>query len=131
AVDTKPWEGLIPEQDIRSFKKDAEFVDREISAGTKPALIIVDMTRAFVDGRYPTGWTETGVPAAEANARLLTAARQLDIPVYFTKGYPYVDYVPTPAQRGRWKMGGRQAPDPSLPPGDVIVDEIAPRAGEV
>lgn len=130
-MDPKPWEGLIPTEDALSFKKDAEFVDRDISAGTKPALIIVDMTRAFVDGRYPTGWTETGVPAATANAKLLAAAREAGIPVYFTKGYPYADYVPTPAQRGRWKMGGRQTPDPSLAPGDVIVDEIAPIAGEV
>lgn len=130
-MDRKPWEGYIPESDIRSFKKDADFIDRGISAGTRPALVIVDMTRAFVDGRYPTGWSETGYPAAAANAKLLAAARDCGIPVYFTKAYPYADYLPAPAQRGRWKMGGRSAPDPSLPPGDVIVDEITPIAGEV
>lgn len=127
---THPWDGIIPEADVLSFRKDSEFVDRPISAGTRPALVIVDMTRAFVDSAYPTGWSETGYPAAEANRKLLDAARETGIPVYFTKAYPYADYLATPAQRGMWKMGKRQAADPSLPPGDVIVDILTPRPGE-
>lgn len=126
-----PWDGLIPEVDVLSFRKDAEFVDRPISAGTKPALVIIDMTRAFVDSAYPTGWSETGYPAAAANAKLLAAAREAGFPVYFTKAYPYVDYLPSPSQRGMWKMGKRMAADPSLPPGDVIVDEITPLSTEI
>jgi nicotinamidase-related amidase len=125
-----PWDGLIPASDVLSFRKDAEFVDRPISAGTRPALVIIDMTRAFVDSKYPTGWSETGYPAAAANRRLLDAVRAAGIPVYFTRAYPYADYLATPAQRGMWKMGKRQPADPSLPPGDVIVDELTPMAGE-
>ena len=71
-----PWDGIIPEVDALSFRKGTDFIDRPISAGTKPALIIVDMTRAFVDSAYPSGWSETGYPAAAANARLLAAARR-------------------------------------------------------
>lgn len=130
-MDPKPWEGVVPDIDVQSFKKDADFVYREMSAGTRPALIVVDMTRAFVDGRYPTGWSETGYPAAAANRKLLDAARPAGIPIYFTKGYPFADYQPTPGQRGLWKMGGRATPDPSLPPGDVLVEELAPMAGDV
>jgi nicotinamidase-related amidase len=125
-----PWDGIIPETDVLSFRKDAEFVDRPISAGTKPALVIIDMTRAFVDSAYPTGWSETGFPAAEANRKLLDAARAAGIPIYFTKAYPYADYLATPAQRGMWKMGKRAIADVSLPPGDVIVDILTPMAGE-
>ncbi len=127
---THPWTGIVPDADVLSFRKDAEFVDRPITAGTKPALVIIDMTRAFVDSAYPTGWSETGYPATAANKKLLEAARAAGIPVYFTKAYPYVDYLPSPAQRGMWKMGKRAAADPSLPPGDVIVDDLTPLSTE-
>jgi nicotinamidase-related amidase len=124
-----PWEGIIPEEDIRAFRG-ADGVARPIRAGTRPALIIVDMTRAFVDSRYPAGWSETGYPAVDANRRLLAAAREAGIPVYFTKQYPFPDHKPLPSARGRWKSGTFNREDPSLPPGDVIVDELAPLPGE-
>ena len=129
-----PWDGIIPEVDALSFRKGPDFIDRPISAGTKPALIIVDMTRAFVESAYPSGWSETGYPAAAANARLLAAARRFGYPVYFTKGYADPNYKAKPAERGMWKGSasgsGRMLADPTLPAGDVIVDEIAPIEGE-
>jgi nicotinamidase-related amidase len=127
-----PWDGIIPEVDVLSFRKGPEFVDRPIDAGTKPALIIIDMTRAFVDSAYPTGWSETGYPAAAANAKLLAAARRFGYPVFFTKGYASPDYKPAPGERGLWRGtgSGRQV-NPDLPPGDVIVDEITPIEGEI
>jgi nicotinamidase-related amidase len=125
-----PWNGIVPEADVLSFRKEPGFHDRPIRAGERPALIVVDMTRAFVDSRYPTGWSETGYPAVAANRRLLEAARRGGIPIFFTKAYPQAEYRPTEAQRGRWKTSKRPELDPSLPPGDVIVDELAPLPGE-
>jgi nicotinamidase-related amidase len=93
-------------------------------------VIVVDMTREFVDGRYPTGSPATGWPAVEANVRLLEVARELGVPVYYTKLYDDPEHVPSPAEKGRWKTKGRAPRDPSLPPGDVIVDELAPRPGD-
>ncbi|MBI5441792.1 MAG: isochorismatase family protein [Deltaproteobacteria bacterium] len=129
-VTMHPWRGIVPEADVLSFRKDPGFEDRPIQAGSRPALIIVDMTRAFVDSRYPTGWSETGYPAVEANRRLLDAARRAGLPVFFTKARPGTDYRPTAAQRGRWKTSKRPELDPSLPPGDEIVEELAPLPGE-
>lgn len=123
-----PWEDVIPQTDIDSFR--AEGYRRPIQAGTQPAVVIVDMTRAFIDSRYPTGWSDTGYPALEANRQLLIACREAQIPIFFTKAYPTPDYPFTPAQKGRWKNFQTTA-DPSLPPGDVIPDEIAPLPGEV
>lgn len=125
-----PWEGVIPEADILSFRRGTD-IRRPIQAGTKPALLIVDMTRAFVDSRYPAGWSETGYPAVAANRRLLLAAREAGIPVFFTKGYPDPDYRPTPSQRGRWKGPARPPLDPALPPADVIVEDLTPLPGEI
>ncbi|MYA14941.1 MAG: isochorismatase family protein [Acidimicrobiaceae bacterium] len=89
------------------------------------------MTLAFVDGRWPTGHSQTGWPAVDANARLLAEVRRLGYPVYFTKMYEDPTHSAAPSQKGRWKTVGRRLPDPDLPPGDVIVDELAPKPGEL
>ena len=132
-----PWQDAIPADDLARYQA-AGYGDtiagteaRAISAGTSPALIVVDMTLAFVDGRWPTGCPETAWPAVEANARLLAEMRRLGHPVYFTKLYAEPDHVPFPGQKGRWKTVGRRPPDPDLPPGDVIVDELAPQPDEL
>ncbi|GAB4241694.1 MAG: isochorismatase family protein [Elainellaceae cyanobacterium] len=126
-----PWQDVIPDVDLQSFCTGFDGADRPLEAGVKPALVIVDMTKAFVDSRYPTGWSETGYPAVAANRRLLNAARAAGIPIYFTKAYADPTYKPTPAQRGRWKTGKRPTVDASLPPGDVIVDDLTPLPGEI
>lgn len=127
-----PWDDVIPDEDRERYKAAGYGNEyRPIDAGTKPAVIIVDMTREFVDSRWPTGNSATGVPAVAANERLLAEARSLKVPVYFTKLYADPTHTPTPAQKGRWKTKGRKPPDPALPPGDVIVDELTPGEGEV
>ena len=132
-----PWHDAIPPDDTARYLA-AGYGDtfsgdqfRAISAGTSPALVVVDMTLAFVDGRWPTGCPETAWPAVDANARLLDEMRRLGRPVYYTKLYADPGHVPFPGQKGRWKTVGRRPPDPDLPPGDVIVDELAPKPDEL
>jgi nicotinamidase-related amidase len=127
----KPWNDLIPSTDVSSFQRGFDAAARPVTAGTKPAVVIVDMTLAFVDSAYPTGHSDTGWPAVEANARLLEAARARDIPVFFTKAYAEPDHEVLPAERGRWKTQGAPAAPGDLPPGDVIVDELLPEPGEI
>ncbi|MBD3884995.1 isochorismatase family protein [Phormidium tenue FACHB-886] len=126
-----PWSDVISDADILSFRSGLDGMERSLEAGIKPALIVVDMTRAFVDSSYPTGWSETGYPAVTVNRKLLNIARQVGIPIYFTKGYPYSDYKPTLVQKGRWKTGKRPQVDPTLPPGDVIVEDLTPLPEEI
>ena len=129
---TKPWTGVVPEADLASFGREFAEEDRPLRAGTRPAILVIDMTRAFVDSTYSTGWSPTGVPAVHANARLLAVARRAGLPIFFTKAYADPDHRPLPAERGRWKLNA--APEPlaaGTPPGDVIVDEIAPQPGEI
>lgn len=128
----KPWEGLIPHEDEAAFGAGFAQASRPMEAGTRPALIVVDMTRAFVDSAYPTGWSQTGYPAAAANQRLLSAARDAGVPVFFTKSRPESAPAPTAAERGLWKhRGPRPTVDPNLPPGDEIVEQLTPIEGEV
>ncbi len=132
-----PWNDAIPPDDIARYLA-AGYGDtfsgdefRAISAGTSPALIVVDMTLAFADGRWPTGCGDTAPPAVDATARLLAEMRRLGHPVYYTKLYADPAHVPFPAQKGRWKTVGRRLPEEDLPPGDVIVDELAPEPDEL
>ncbi len=127
-----PWDGFIPDDDLERYRQAGYgTLERPIAAGTRPCVIVVDMTRAFVDSAYPTGHSETGWPAVHANVRLLDSARAQGVPVFFTKMYEDPSHVPFPAEKGRWKTTKRKPVDPSLPPGDVIVDELTPRPGEI
>lgn len=129
---TKPWDAVIPIEDNGAFRVGFKEAERPMEVGERPALIIVDMTRAFVDDAYPTGWSATGYPATAANRRLLDAARSAGVPVFFTKGRAESAAPPTPAEKGRWKHGtSRKAPDTDLPPGDVIMEDLTPVDGEV
>ena len=127
----KPWADLIPSDDLSNFKRGFDPAARPMSAGSKPAIVVIDMTLAFVDSAYRTGHSETGWPAVAATARLLEAGRSAGIPIFFTKGYPDPGHVPTPAERGKWKTGTRAPDATDLPPGDVIVDELTPQEGEL
>jgi nicotinamidase-related amidase len=127
----KPWADIIPTNDVGSFQRGFDAAARPITAGSSPALVIVDMTLAFVDSAYPTGHSETGWPAVAANAELLEAARARNIPVFFTKAYPEPDHDVLPVERGRWKTQAAPSGPGDLPPGDVIVDELLPVHGEI
>ncbi|MEV8637636.1 isochorismatase family protein [Streptosporangium sp. NPDC051023] len=129
---SKPWAGVISEEDLASFGREFDNQDRPLRAGVRPAVVVVDMTRAFVDSAYPTGWSPTGYPAVNAIARLLGVARESELPVFFTKAYPEPDHRPRPVERGRWKLNAAPEPLPEgTPPGDVIADEITPLPDEI
>jgi nicotinamidase-related amidase len=129
----KPWDGLIPGEDVESFGRGFARQQRPVSAGTRPALIVVDMTLAFVDSTYPSGHSETGYPAVAANRTLLDVARAARLPIYFTKGYADPDYEPSAAERGplSGEGGGRRALPKDTPPGDVIVGDLTPLENEI
>lgn len=52
-----------------------------IGFGKKPAILVVDLQKAFVDPQYPTGGRPLILSAVKATARLLAAARPHGIPV--------------------------------------------------
>ena len=133
SMERKPWDGIIPPEDVAAFGAGFDRQYRPMTPGARPALIVVDMTKAFVDSTYPTGYSPTGYPAVAATAQLLEVARDVGIPIYFTKAYPDVPHEELPSERGRWKSS-RTRFDPlpeGTPPGDVIVEALAPRPNEI
>ena len=53
-----------------------------LGLGHKPALLVVDMIKGFIDARWPLGYSCPDVVAA--NSRLLHEFHHLGLPVYFT-----------------------------------------------
>lgn len=127
----KPWESVIPTEDLIALGAAYGQPDRPQSTGTRPALLVIDMTREFVDSAYPTGFSKTGWPAAEAIRSLLEVARSRCVPIFFTKNYPDPSYQPLAIERGLWKVTDRQRAVKGARPGDVIVDPLTPLPGEV
>jgi nicotinamidase-related amidase len=65
-----------------------------IGFGERPALLVIDMARAFCDPRFRVGADQT--PAVEAIATLLGPARAQGVPVYYT----IVAYLPSGVDGG-------------------------------
>ena len=117
------WDGLIPESDMKMFAKAGHGTLNGF--GKKPAVLVVDMTYAFVDERFPLG-SATGPAAAEAIKGLLEAARSKKVPIVYSTG----------AQRGKEVEKGRRKIKPShpldhAPEAHTVWPEIAPQADDV
>jgi maleamate amidohydrolase len=116
------WDDIIPAEDRAELEREW---GRSRGIGERPAVLVVDMTYAFVDDRYPLGHGATGWPCVESIASLLGVARELELPVIYSGGLPSRNA----AERGLWKSTGR-TPDPELPDPNEIVPALAPREGE-
>jgi nicotinamidase-related amidase len=101
---------------------------QRIRRGTRPGVLVVDLTRGFTDPEYATGSELSDVVAA--TGRLLDAARENGCPVVFTT----IGYAAHGRDGGAWlekapglgilKEGTPAAElDPRLPraPGDVVI----------
>jgi maleamate amidohydrolase len=116
---------VIPDSD-RQYFDTSESAPR-IGWGENPAVLVVDLTEAFVEER-----TEVADQCVEHTARLLEAAREADVPVFHT----------TPTEADTYPRDYRKptkGPE-DLDPGpkreewrsklDTIVPEVAPQESE-
>ena len=129
------WDDVIPEEERRLFLERG-WQSGQLPYGTRPTVLVVDMTYAFVTDDYPTGWAATGKPCAAAIKELLKVARSKGIPVIYTRG----GRGSTPAERGFWKDGGAGLrtlgdthkhqiyPELEPQPGDVVLQKSKPSA---
>jgi len=72
----------IPDEELAYYEKGQ--MGGETGLGENPAVIVVDMTKAFVSDDYVSGRTETGQDAVKGNEKLLEAAREADLPIFYT-----------------------------------------------
>jgi len=121
---TRIWDDVIGAEEQAAYVRGGW--GGRIGFGERPALVVVDMYRAFVDPDYPFSSPEA--PAtADAIAELLGDFRAAGLPVFHTRGRP----EPTPAARGRWKVTATTS-DPRMrdPEAYAFWPAVAPVDGE-
>jgi nicotinamidase-related amidase len=119
---------VVPDSDLAMYRK-ANF-GHPIGWGRKIAIVVVDMTRAFVEDRFALGSAKTGQAALRGIAQLLGVARSIGMFVCFTKMVPFRNRT----EAGRWYdscpgIFGR-LDDVAAHESAEIPPEIAPRADE-
>lgn len=118
------WDDVISPEEQEAYKKAGW--GGNVGFGEKPALIVVDMYRAFVDPAYPFS-ADSAVATAQHILPLLSAFRGANLPVFFSTGF----VGGTPAQRGRWKVRATEdSPLMQSPGAYEIWPELAPQEGE-
>jgi nicotinamidase-related amidase len=118
---------LIPPEERERYARGN--MGARVGYGARPAVLVVDMTRAFADDRFPLGSSKTGGACAQAIRRLLDAARPRGVPVVYLRYGPFA----TDAEWGRWLDKGTAAePDSPMrrPEAHEIVDLLEPAPGE-
>ena len=117
----RSWDSLIPADEVDVYRRAG--YQRRHGLGTRPALLVVDVEYNFTGmpgvpllpsiDAYRNSCGPLAWAAIPSIARLLGIARARDIPVAFTHGVRRADTVTSPRV------------------GTDIVDELAPRDGEV
>jgi len=120
--------GLFASAELATYA--AAGYGRSASAGSRPALLIVDVTYAFTgersgDGHYPLACGEPAWEAIDHIARLAREARRGGVPVIYSRNAPR----PTRAEAGGWSSKLNTIDD--SPRAHDIVDEIAPQPGDL
>jgi maleamate amidohydrolase len=119
------WDDVIGSVDRSSFAKGYS-AEQYVGFGERPAVLVVDMARAFVEDAYPTGNSRLARPAVAAIARLLAAAREAQVPVLYTT-YSAREFA---FGWARWKGSALSDPLMHRETAFEIVPELAPQAGE-
>jgi maleamate amidohydrolase len=77
------WADVAGPEDLAAFRK-AGFGHRS-GFGTHPALLVIDITRGWVEPRFPKGGAHAA-GVVSAIAPLLDAAREAGVPVFYFRG---------------------------------------------
>jgi maleamate amidohydrolase len=113
------WDDVISADERRAYEKAGW--GGKVGYGRRPALLVTDMYRAFVDPAYPFS-SETSVETASQIRLLLAAFRRRSLPVLFSTERPTVNA----ADRGRWKVAAADGEQMAKPEAYEIWPEIAP-----
>ncbi|MBI2831886.1 MAG: isochorismatase family protein [Chloroflexi bacterium] len=128
------WDDVITERDKLVYNA-AGFGQKRIGFGQKPALIIIDVTYAFVGDkpepimesikRFPNSCGEEGWAAVRQIASLLPVVREKNIPVIYTAS----DTVQKPSAWTSWKSSRMK--EENRVATNQIVREISPSANDI
>ena len=118
------WDDIIPKEEREKFYSGGMGVSIT-GFGKRPALLIVDMSYAFVDASFPLG-DATGKPCVENIKALLTLARGKNIPVFYSTSV----WKDNQVERGLWKRTETVNKALQHHKAHKIVDELKPKKNE-
>jgi nicotinamidase-related amidase len=121
---------LIPEEDRKALERYREGKFGKIGFGQKLALIVVDMTNAFIEDKYPTGFSKTGMKCVKAIRELLDVARKSRLPIIYTRAN-LAERTKKPPINGRWAEKTAALPEHLLRQADVIHYELRPKEDDI
>ena len=125
------YKDVIPESDLRAYEK----LYQKVGFGDKPAILVIDVTNAFVDPKYPLA-SETSykmsLSAVKNISTLIQKARSRSIPIIYSRsgrgsGLLFDEGV-SRKEAEKVKRMGRTTQDPHA---NQIVDEIAPTSNDL
>jgi nicotinamidase-related amidase len=122
-----------PESDVRDGEtrrryREQGFAEYRVGFGERPALLVVDMQRDFVDPDAPSTCAPLAQERLPAIRRLLDFARNSAVPIYFSQGIVGRDLSDIGLWKSRHHREGRVQIEGSR--GAEIVDELRPRPSE-
>lgn len=128
---------IIPPEERARYAKGN--MGKRAGFGARPGLLVVDMTRAFTEDRFPLGCSAAGAPCVRAIRTLLDTVRPRAVPVFYTR----YDAFAADAEWGLWLDKGTGAEPNSLmrtaeaheiadllkpAPRDVVITKTKPSA---
>jgi maleamate amidohydrolase len=117
------WRNLLPEDEREQFARGG--FGRQVRPGTRPALVVVDMTRMMYDPAFSLAPAEGAKAVVERCADLVTFAREQGWPVFWARRGERT----TPTHRGgldwKWDASGYD------PAADEFAEPLIPRDDEV
>ena len=119
---------IIPEAERAKYSKGN--MGARSGFGARPAVLVVDMTRAFTEDRFPLGSSKAGEPCLHAIRRLLDVARARRVPVVYSRYGAFKNDV----EWGRWlDKGTASEPDSPMRSAEAheIPEIIEPGASDV
>jgi nicotinamidase-related amidase len=132
------WDDVIPASDLAVYQ--VAGYGRESGLGQTPALIVIDMTYAFIGDRsepvldsarrWPHSCGEEGWRAVPHIARVIAAARAARVPIAYTRGIFKADASDAGTWQGKLRRGFEQPADRTVD-GDDFVRELAPQPGDI
>ena len=121
------WD-IFPKEEIEAYLK-GRHGDR-MGFGSRPAVVVVDMTYAFIDPKYILAQGDSGWNAVKHSRALFAEARNKKVPVIYTRPSPRVLIDPAAGSISRKRIATMREVL-THPKSNDVVSEVAPQEGEM
>ena len=77
------WRPVVGDEEIEGYRKAG--MGQRVGFGETPALLVVDMTKIYVDPKYPMAHGALVKTAVKGVQQVLAACRRADLPIFFVR----------------------------------------------